>query len=120
MRVAEPFSDAALEDLRTRFIAGADLDPENHIHGSGIPLILEELDRPFMPHPEAYWYEANLIFRYDRSATINPIVVRCAEWLETAVPHGEMWYGDDCSDESINPFGPNERVRLSKKEEDRP
>jgi hypothetical protein len=38
--------------------------------------------------------------------------IRLAEWLERNVVGCEVWYGNDCSDESIKPFGPDERAAL--------
>src|SRR5579883_2595839 len=38
--------------------------------------------------------------------------VRLAEWLEQNVAGCEVWYGNDCADESIQPFGPPERAAL--------
>ena len=38
--------------------------------------------------------------------------VRVAEWIEQHIDGSEVWYGNDCSDESISPFGAAEREAL--------
>jgi hypothetical protein len=35
--------------------------------------------------------------------------VRLGEWLERNIPTGEVWYGNDVTDESIKPFGVQQR-----------
>ena len=114
LSIPEPLSEVALAALRGGFVAGVGLDPLADLHYPGIPLQYEEMP-DFLPDPSAYWYEANLCQPYYGPGYERgdlPLFVRCAEWLESAVPGAKVWYGNDCTDESIRPFGPVERAQL--------
>jgi hypothetical protein len=114
LRLAEPLTDTALDDLRTRFVSELGLDPDNDLIAPWVPL------EPFaypecLPGPPAYWYEANLAMSYYGPGYERghlPLFLRCADWLEVAVPDGEVWYGDDVTDDSVRPFGPVARAEL--------
>lgn len=114
LRLAEPLSDAALDDLRTRFVSDLELNPDDDLMAPWVPLQLFEYPQ-FLPGPSAYWYEANLVESYfgpGYERGYLPLLLRCAEWLETAAPSGEVWYGNDVSDESVRAFGPEARAEL--------
>lgn len=114
LRLAEALSDAALDDLRTRFVSDLDLNPSDDLMAPWIPLQPFEYSH-FLPGPPAYWYEANLVESYfgpGYERGYLPQFVRCAEWLEAAAPSGEVWYGDDVSDESVRPFSLVARAEL--------
>lgn len=114
LRVPEPLSDAALMDLRARFVTELGLDPDNDLMAPWVPLE-PSADSEFLPGPSAYWYEANLAKAYygpGYERGYLPLFVRCAEWLELTVPGGEVWYGNDETDESVHPFGPVARAEL--------
>ncbi len=111
LRLDEPLSQTAVSSLRDRFVVGVGLDPVDDF-GTRRPLRYED-DPSFLPDPAAHWYDANLFNDYYGPGYERgnlPQIVRCAEWLEAAVPGGRVWYGNDCSDESIQPFGPPERA----------
>ena len=113
LRLAEPLTDAALDDLRARFVAELGLDPDDDLMAPWVPLEVEAYPQ-YLPGPPAYWYEANLAMPYYGPGYERghlPLFVRCAEWLE-GVPGGTAWYGNDCSDESVRPFGPEAREEL--------
>lgn len=68
-----------------------------------------------MPEKGGAWYNANLLAafywpNYPRGDL--PTILRVAEWLEQNVPSADVWYGNDCTDESIGPFGAKEREIL--------
>lgn len=113
LRLAEPLADAALDGLRTRFVAELGLDPGDDLMAPWVPLQPEAYPE-CLPGPHAYWYEANLAKSYYGPGYERgdlPLFVRCAEWLD-GVPGGAVWYGNDCSDESVRPFGPEAREEL--------
>lgn len=114
LRVTEPLPDAALADLRTRFMADLGLSPDDDLMAPWVPLVLAAYPE-CLPGPTAHWYEANLAHAYYGPGSERgylPLFVRCAEWLEAAAPGGTVWYGDDESDESVRPFGPAAREEL--------
>lgn len=110
LRVPDALSETALADLRARFVSELGLNIDDDL----LPLELEA-DPRFLPDPTSHWYEADLGMPYYGRGYERgdlPLFVRCAEWLEAAVPDGEVWYGDDCTEESIRPFGPESRAEL--------
>ncbi|WP_020476064.1 hypothetical protein [Zavarzinella formosa] len=114
LRLAEPLTDAAMDNLRSRFVADLVLEPNDDLMAPWIPLQLFEYPQ-CLPGPLAHWYEANLAksyygLGYERGDL--PLFLRCAEWLEAAVPRGEVWHGNDSTDESVCPFGAEARAEL--------
>jgi hypothetical protein len=114
LSVSQPLCDIELSTLRSTFISELGIVPENDLRVPGISWIEAEFPE-FLPEPSASWYESNLVWRYYGPGYEQgslPSFVRCAEWLEKAVPNAGVWYGDDISDESIQPFGPDQRGEL--------
>lgn len=114
LRLSEPLSSAALDDLRTRFVSDLGLNPSDDLMAPWVPLELFEYPQ-CLPGPPAHWYEANLAMPYYAPGYERghlPLFLRCAEWLEAAVPSGEVWYSDDVSDASVRRFDPAARAEL--------
>ena len=110
-RVSELLSDALLAELRVRFLAETELTVDDDFYPDG-PFI-HERDPYFLPDPTAHWYETNLSMSYYGAGYKRghlPRFIRCAEWLEKTVVGCEIWYGNDCADDSIRQFGPAARV----------
>jgi hypothetical protein len=114
LRLSDPLPDTALDELRIRFIRELGLEPDNDLMAPWVPLQAEAYPQ-CLPGPPACWYEANLAVSYYGPGYERghlPQFLRCAEWLEAAVPGGEVWYGNDVTDDSVHPFGPVARAEL--------
>jgi hypothetical protein len=113
IRVPVELTGDALSTLRQRLLQETGLSEEYDFYRAG-PLMLEP-DEWAMPVKDGRWYNANLsraFYSRDYPRGDLPTIVRVAEWLERNVPGAEIWYGNDCTDESMQPFGPEARDAL--------
>ena len=63
------------------------------------------------------WYDVGLwgaVYEWGYERGDLPLFVRVAEWFEKRLPACEVWYGNDCTEESIHFFGRRERECLTK------
>ena len=111
--VPEGLPDELVTALRERFPAECGLTADDLCPGG-----------PLVPEPDEWalpaldgagrWYEANLYRAFWSPAYPRgdpAMIVRVAEWLETNVPGGQVWYGNDASDH-VRPLGPESRREL--------
>lgn len=116
VRTQSPLGEPQLRRLRELFVA------ENHLNGDDFysdgPLtVVRSPDEGPMPLGDegGLWINANI-----RRAYFGPgyergdvgLLTRCAAWLESNIPGGEVWYGHDVDDDNLRPFGAAERRAL--------
>jgi hypothetical protein len=116
VRTRHPLSEFQLCRLRELFLAENHLGEEDFYVGGPLIAVRHPDEGPMPVRDEgSLWLNANLYRAYfgpgyERGDV--ELLTRCAAWLESNIPEGEVWYGHDVDDENLRPFGPAERRAL--------
>lgn len=77
--------------------------------------VVDEGSGPIPIADGSYWYDLNVCKTYYGDGYARGDAnwfVQLAEWLESRIPNGEVWYGHDIDDRSIEPFDEPRRAAL--------
>ena len=108
--------ESQLQRLRELFLADNDLDKDDFYLDGPLKVIPSPEEGPMPLRDESsLWINANICMSYfgpgyERGDV--ELLTRCAAWLESNVPGGEVWYGHDVGDDNLRPFGAAERRAL--------
>ena len=90
-------------------------DPGNFLHSGPLEIVEDACHGPVPVNDGSVWLDVGVDEAYYGKGYERgdpELLIRMAEWLERSIPSCEVWYGHDCSDESIESFGPAERDAL--------
>jgi hypothetical protein len=116
VRMQRSLSESELGRLREQFLAENRLSEDDFYPGGPLIIIRDENEGP-MPIRDgrSLWINTNILRSYFGPGYTRgdvELITRCAAWLESHVPGGEVWYGHDVDDDNLRPFGPAERRAL--------
>src|SRR5688572_9184288 len=111
LRLRQHPGSAAVDRWRRDLLTAFDTDEFSNFW-QPLREIRSEAEGPMPVKDGSIWFNVGTLKDYYAEGNERgdaPYFVTLAEWLEKHVADGEVWYGNDCSDESIKPFGPRER-----------
>jgi hypothetical protein len=116
VRTQRPLSDSQLSRLRELFLAENQLG-EGDFYPDGPLIIIRSRNEGPIPIEDgrSLWLDTNILRSYFGPGYQRgdvELLTRCAAWLESNVPGGEVWYGHDVDDDNLRPFGAAERRAL--------
>jgi hypothetical protein len=90
----------------------ASFEPGDFSHDGPLQIVRDAGHGPVPVADGSIWLDVGTIKSYYGEGYERgdaEYMVRLAEWLESNIPNSEVWYGHDVADESIKPFGAEQR-----------